>query len=45
MTENDVMMENMLDKIMTLPDDVKLYSGHGDASTVGYERKYNPCLG
>lgn len=32
------------DKIMTLPDDVKLYSGHGDATTVGYERKYNPCL-
>lgn len=23
-------------------DDVKVYPGHGDASTIGFERKYNP---
>ena len=37
--------DSIRERIMTLPDDVKLYSGHGDATTVGYERKYNPCLG
>ncbi len=37
--------DSIRERIMTLSDDVKLYSGHGDATTVGYERKYNPCLG
>ncbi len=37
--------DSIRERIMTLPDDTKLYSGHGDATTVGYERKYNPCLG
>lgn len=37
--------DSIRERIMTLPDEVKLYSGHGDATTVGYERKYNPCLG
>ncbi len=37
--------DSIRERIMTLPDDVKLYSGHGDATTVGYERKNNPCLG
>lgn len=32
------------DRILTLPDETKLYSGHGDRTTVEYERKYNPCL-
>lgn len=36
--------DSIREKIMRLPDETKLYSGHGDASTVGYERKYNPCL-
>lgn len=37
--------DSIRERIMTLPDDVELYSGHGDRTTVGYERKYNPCLG
>ena len=32
------------DRILTLPDETKLYSGHGDRTTGEYERKYNPCL-
>lgn len=40
-----VLGDSIRERIMTLPDDVKLYPGHGDATTVGYERKYNPCLG
>lgn len=36
--------DSIRERIMTLPDEVELYSGHGDRTTVGYERKYNPCL-
>lgn len=30
------------EKLMVLPDDVKVYPGHGDSTTIGEERKYNP---
>ncbi len=30
--------------IMTLPDETRLYSGHGQDTTVGEERHYNPFL-
>jgi hypothetical protein len=29
---------------MTLPDDTKVFSGHGPASTIGDERQENPFL-
>jgi hypothetical protein len=29
---------------MVLPEDVKVYSGHGQATTIGYENKNNPFL-
>jgi len=31
-------------KLMTLPDDLKLYPGHGPVTTVGNEKKFNPYL-
>jgi len=31
-------------KLMTLPDDLKLYPGHGQSTTVGNEKKFNPYL-
>lgn len=31
-------------KILDLPDDYKLYPGHGDPTTVGEERRSNPFL-
>ena len=33
------------DKIFTLPDDVQLYPGHGESTTVEHEKKYNPYVG
>jgi len=30
--------------LMTLPDDTKVYSGHGPSSTIGFERNENPFL-
>lgn len=38
-------MKQSLDRIMWLfDDDVKVYSGHGEMTTIGHERKYNPYL-
>ena len=31
-------------KILTLDDDVKIYTGHGEITSVGYERKFNEYL-
>ena len=33
-----------MDKLMRLPDDVKVFPGHGESTTVGYERVNNPFL-
>ncbi len=32
------------EKIFALPEETKLYSGHGDRTTVAYEKQYNPCV-
>ena len=31
-------------KLMPLPDETAVYTGHGDMTTIGTERKYNPYL-
>lgn len=38
------LIDSINQEILTLPDNVKLYSGHGPATTVGRERKLNPFL-
>jgi len=38
------LIESINERIMTLPDDTVLYSGHGPATTVGRERATNPFL-
>lgn len=35
---------NIKSKILTLPDDTEVYSGHGPATTVGREKRSNPFL-
>lgn len=39
---HEVLLRSVIDKIFTLPDDVKLYSGHGAATSVGDEKLHNP---
>lgn len=38
------LFESITTQLMTLPDDVKVYSGHGTDTTIGSERKHNPFL-
>ncbi len=38
------LLENIKEKLFKLPDDVTVYSGHGPATTIGEEKKYNPFL-
>ena len=38
------LIRSIKEKLMCLPDDVKVYPGHGDETTIEYERRYNPFL-
>lgn len=38
------LINSIRSKLLTLPDDTTVYSGHGPATTIGREKKYNPYL-
>lgn len=38
------LVKSIADRLFTLPDDVAVYPGHGEPTTIGEERKYNPFL-
>jgi glyoxylase-like metal-dependent hydrolase (beta-lactamase superfamily II) len=38
------LLESILAQLFTLPDAVKVYSGHGRVTTIGYEKRNNPHL-
>ena len=38
------LMRSIRDKLLALPDDTRVYPGHGDATTIGEERQLNPFL-
>jgi len=40
----DILIDSIFTRILPLGDEVKVYPGHGDSSTIGYERKNNPFL-
>ena len=39
----DLMM-SVCEKLLVLPDEIKVYCGHGPETTIGHERKYNPYI-
>lgn len=39
------LVRSIRDKLFVLPDDTKVYSGHGESTTIGHEKEYNPFLG
>ncbi len=38
------LVNSLKNSLLTLPDHVKVYPGHGPVSTIGEERRYNPFL-
>lgn len=41
----DTLIDSIRTKLFVLPEETKVYSGHGPVTTVGYERRNNPFLG
>jgi glyoxylase-like metal-dependent hydrolase (beta-lactamase superfamily II) len=39
-----VLLDSIRNKLMVLPDETVVYSGHGPATTIGNERRSNPFL-
>ena len=40
----DKLMESINNKLLTLPVETIIYPGHGESSTIGSEKKFNPFL-
>ena len=36
------LINSVAEKLLTLPDETVVYSGHGESTTIGDERRYNP---
>jgi len=42
--DHETLLKNIREKLFVLPDETKVYSGHGPVTTIGEEKKYNPFL-
>ncbi len=40
----DLLIKSIQIKLLTLSDEMIVYPGHGDKTTIGHEREYNPFL-
>lgn len=38
------LVRSVKDKLFTLPDETKVYPGHGPSTTIEHEKKYNPFI-
>ena len=39
------LVRSVRERLFVLPDDTKVYPGHGESTTIGHEKEYNPFLG
>jgi glyoxylase-like metal-dependent hydrolase (beta-lactamase superfamily II) len=39
---HELLLQKIQSEIFSLPDDFQLFSGHGPATTVGFEKLHNP---
>ncbi len=40
----DILVQSIEEKLLVLPDDVRVFPGHGPATTIGAERESNPFI-
>jgi glyoxylase-like metal-dependent hydrolase (beta-lactamase superfamily II) len=40
----ETLMQNITTKLLTLPEETKVYSGHGTVTTIGAEKRMNPFV-
>jgi glyoxylase-like metal-dependent hydrolase (beta-lactamase superfamily II) len=45
MADGPTLLNSIRRQLFTLADDYRVYPGHGPATTIGYERRYNPFVG
>jgi len=43
-SSHEALMASIRTRLMTLPDATVAYPGHGPATTIGHERRYNPYI-
>ena len=43
-SDGPALLEGIKTRLLALPDDITVYSGHGPATTIGQERRTNPFL-
>lgn len=41
----DQLISSIREKLFMLPDDTKVYPGHGQPTNIGFEKQFNPFLG
>ncbi len=41
---HEKLIHSIIDKLFPLPDETKIYCGHGPTSNLGYEKEHNPFL-
>jgi glyoxylase-like metal-dependent hydrolase (beta-lactamase superfamily II) len=43
-SDHAALIRNIRERLFSLPDETKVFSGHGPVTTIGRERRYNPFV-
>ncbi len=42
--DHETLLKSIRERLFVLPDEVVVYPGHGESTTIGYEKLYNPYV-